>query len=295
MHQAAAWIADLWLARHSTNSETRRAARSAVGHLTPAVVVTGGSQGIGLALATEFLSAGRAVVLVARDQGKLTVVAATLGSQSGNKVFTIACDVTGAACYDIIAGKLSDFGCYLDVLVNSAGVGLAGPFLDHDPVEIERLIALNVTAVTTLTRAALPDMVARGRGGILNVASLGAYVPGPHQAAYYASKAYVVSLSEAIASEIAGLGVRVTALAPGPVNTGFHAAMGAERSLYRTLLPALTPQQLAASGYRGFTLGRRIVVPGLFNRLMFTALWILPHAITVPIVRSLLKIPEQNS
>ena len=119
--------------------------------------------------------------------------------------------------------------------------------------------------MTRLTRTALPDMIARQRGGILNVASLGAYVPGPNQAAYYASKSYVVSLTEAIASEASGQGVRVSALAPGPVDTRFHHDMGADRSLYRLVLPSMTPDRVARSAYRGFMFGQRVIVPGIFN------------------------------
>ncbi len=122
------------------------------------------------------------------------------------------------------------------MLVNNAGIGLSGRFDDHSHEEIEALLALNVTALTRLMRHVLPQMRARGRGGVLNIASLGGYVPGPHQAVYYASKAYVISLSEAVASELAGTGVRVAVVAPGPVATGFHAAMGAENARYRAWL-----------------------------------------------------------
>ena len=132
-----------------------------------------------------------------------------------------------ANAIDVITAGLNRAGLYLDVLVNNAGTGLAGPFLSHSPVELSRLITLNIETVTRLTRAVLPDMLARQRGGILNIASLGADVPGPNQAAYYASKSYVVSLSEAIASEVSGQGVRISALLPGPVETEFHEDMGA--------------------------------------------------------------------
>jgi short-subunit dehydrogenase len=132
-------------------------------------------------------------------------------------------------------------------------------------------------------------MMSRGRGGILNIASLGGYAPGPHQAAYYASKAYVLSLTEALAAEASGLGVRICVVAPGPVETGFHADMGAEHALYRQLLPSMTPEQVAASAYRGFRFGRRVVIPGVFNRLLFTSLKVLPHPISVPLVGLLLK------
>jgi short-subunit dehydrogenase len=137
-------------------------------------------------------------------------------------------------------------------------------------------------------------MRVRGRGGILNVASLGSYVPGPNQAAYYASKAYVLSLSEAIAAETAGEGVRVCALAPGPVNTAFHARMGAERALYRAFVPPASAEAVARAGYLGFVLGWRVTIPGVFNPLLALATRILPHRIVIPVVGLLLR-PRETS
>ena len=156
------------------------------------------------------------------------------------------------------------------------------------------LIDLNVTALTRLMHHALPRMLARARGGILNVASLGGLVPGPYQAAYYASKAYVISLTEAVASEAAGRGVRFTALAPGPVDTGFHAAMGAEFSFYRQLILPLSPEGTANAAYRGYVLGCHLVVPGLINKVLALALRILPHTLLLPFVRWLLRPAEQR-
>jgi hypothetical protein len=134
----------------------------------------------------------------------------------------------------------------------------------------------------------LPAMRVRGEGGVLNVASLGGYMPGPYQALYYASKSAVISLSEAVAAEVSGTGVRVTVLAPGPSPTGFHAAMGAEGALYRRLLPAMTPERIARSAFRGFMLGRRVIVPGVFNTALAWLVRVLPHPLTVPIVAWLL-------
>ncbi len=147
-------------------------------------------------------------------------------------------DVTTPDAVAKIEAALAAHGAYADVLVNNAGMGLAGPFHAHPPDDVLRLIDLNVRALSHLTRHFLPGMRVRGRGGILNVASLGGYAPGPNQAVYYASKAYVLSLTEAIAAETAGEGVRVCALAPGPVNTMFHARMGAENAFYRLLRAA---------------------------------------------------------
>lgn len=275
--------------RASADSNAVRAALAAVAHLKPAVVVTGGSRGIGFAIARRFLQAKRETVIVARNGPRLEEAVKELKAATGIEPTSILCDVSETNAADIIATGLSRAGLYLDVLVNNAGTGLAGPFLTQSPVEISRLIALNVESVTRLTHAALPDMIARRRGGILNVASLGAYVPGPNQAVYYASKSYVVSLTEAIASEVSGQGVRVSTLVPGPVDTAFHGKMGAERSLYRFILPSMTPDRVARSAYRGFMFGQRVIVPGLFNAVSVVALKILPHIITVPIMYGFLK------
>jgi short-subunit dehydrogenase len=264
-------------------------ALDAVAHLKPAVVVTGGSRGIGFALAKRFLQKKHETVIVARNAPRLAEAVAELKAATGAEPVSILCDVSEANAVDVIAAGLNRAGLYLDVLVNNAGTGLAGPFLTQPPRELSNLVALNIESVTRLTRTALPEMIARQRGGILNVASLGAYVPGPNQAAYYASKSYVVSLTEAIASEVSGQGVRVSALAPGPVDTGFHRKMGAEHSLYRLMLPSMTTDRVARSAYRGFMFGQRVIVPGIFNTAAVIALKVLPHIITVPIMYGFLK------
>jgi hypothetical protein len=138
-------------------------------------------------------------------------------------------------------------------------------------------------------------MLARARGGVLNVASLGGLAPGPYQAAYYASKAYVISLSEAVGYETAGSGVRLSVLAPGPVDTGFHAAMGAEHSFYRQLIFPLSPEATARAAYHGYVLGWRLIVPGLMNKVLAVALRILPHTALLPLIGWLLRPREERS
>jgi hypothetical protein len=291
--KSAPWRALLWPWRSPADPAATRAARESVALLKPAIVVTGGSRGIGLALARRFLEAGHATVILARNAAQLEEAAAELKTTTGCDVTTILCDVSEPNAIDIITAGLTRAGLYLDVLVNNAGLGLAGPFVGHSQAELSRLIGLNIEAVTRLTRAVLPDMLARQRGGVLNVASLGADVPGPNQATYYASKSYVVSLSEAIASEVSGQGVRISALLPGPVNTTFHERMGAARSPYRLVLPSMTADGVARSAYRGFMLGNRVIVPGISNVFLYLALKILPHTLTVPFVYWLLWRPEK--
>jgi uncharacterized protein len=294
-NKSAPWRALLWRWRATANPDAISAAREVVAQLKPAVVITGGSRGIGFALAWRFVEGGHETVIVARNAAGLEEAAAEIKQATGVDVTTVLCDVSEPNAIDVITAALNRAGLYLDVLVNNAGTGLAGPFLSHSQVELSRLITLNIETVTRLTRAALPDMLARQRGGILNIASLGADVPGPNQAAYYASKSYVVSLSEAIASEVSGQGVRISALLPGPVDTEFHEDMGARASLYRLVLPSMSPDKVARSAYRGFMFGNRIIVPGISNIFFLVALKLLPHALTVPFVYWLLRRPESLS
>ncbi|MBA2126318.1 NAD(P)-dependent oxidoreductase [Hyphomicrobium methylovorum] len=288
-NERTGWISRLRLWLSGANPETVKTARAAVAHQKPAVVITGGSRGIGFALAKRFLRAGHETVIAARSAPQLDEAAAELKRETGNEPHILLCDVTEPTAYDLITAELEKRGLYLDVLVNNAGVGLAGPFLSRSQTELSAVVATNIESVTRLTRSALPAMVARRSGGIISVASLGAYTPGPNQAAYYASKSYVLSLTEAIASEVAGTGVRVCVLIPGSVNTGFHRDMGADRSLYRMIIPAMSADRVAGSAYRGFRWGQRVIVPGLFNIVALIALKVVPHIITVPIVYALLK------
>ena len=283
-------LIDKWIARYAQPSAL---ALDAVADLKPAVVVTGGSRGIGLALARRFAKAGHDVAILARNNGALRDAAAAIERDFGVKAHAIAIDITDPDTPRSLDAQLSQRGYYLDILVNSAGIGLSGRFESHDEKKVVHLLDLNVTALTRLMHHALPAMLARGRGGILNVASLGGLAAGPYQAAYYASKGYVISLTEAAAWECAGEGVRLTVVAPGPVDTSFHEAMGAESSFYRLLLPALSPERTANSAYSGYVLGRCLVVPGVTNTIMAIALRILPHTLLLPLVGWLLH-PREN-
>lgn len=284
-------LTDLWIARRAEPSAT---ALQAVADLKPITVVTGGSRGIGLAIARRFARAGHDVAVIARHAEATEAAAAAIARDRRVAALAIPLDVTDVDAPQRIDAHLAANGFYLDVLVNSAGVGLAGPFVSHSQDSIEALLDLNATALTRLMRHALPSMLARGRGGILNVASLGGIVPGPNQAAYYASKAYVVSLTRAVATENAGRGIRLLALAPGPVNTGFHAAMGAELSFYRQLMVALSAEQTARAAYRGYVLGFHLFVPGITGKLLQVALWVVPHWLLLPIIGWLLQKREER-
>jgi uncharacterized protein len=265
------------------------AALAAYAGLRPVVVVTGGSEGIGYALARRFAGAGHDVILIARRPEPLEEAARRIREEFKVEAVALPLDLRSPDAISAIEAALAAGGAYADVLVNSAGIGFAGRFHEQAPEEVVQLIDLNIRALTALTRHFLPGMRVRGRGGIVNLASLGSYAPGPYQANYYASKAYVLSLSEAIASECAGEGVRVMALAPGPVNTGFHDRMRAKNALYRLLVPPTSAESVARAGHRGFTLGLRVVVPGFFNPFLAIAMSILPHRLVIPIIGWLLQ------
>jgi short-subunit dehydrogenase len=266
-----------------------RAALAAYQGLKPMVVVTGASEGIGYALARRFAAAGNDLIVVARRPQPLEEAAARIRTDLKVAAVAVPVDISEPHAIPIIEAALADHHGFADVLINNAGVGLAGAFHSQPPEAVLRLLELNVLALTRLMRHFLPGMRVRGRGGILNLASLGGYVPGPYQAVYYASKAYVLALSEAVAAETAGEGVRVCALAPGPVGTDFHRRMGSEHSLYRYLVPPASPDRVAAAAYRGFAFGWRVIIPGIFNPILALALRLLPHRLGTAIVGWLLK------
>lgn len=256
--------------------------------LVPFVVVTGGSDGIGFAIARRFVRDGRAVLLVARRAERLSEAQNELRASSASRVGVLALDVTAANAAADIEAAVERLGGYVDVLVNSAGVGLSGAFGLHDDADLQRLIDLNVRALAMLCRRVLPGMRARGRGGIINVASLGGYAPGPYQAAYYASKAFVISLTEAIAFENRGQGLSITAVAPGPVETAFHRRMRAENGWYLKLVPMTSADIVARETVLGFKLSQRVVLPGLVNKLMLPFVKVIPHRLLEPLLAALL-------
>ncbi|KAJ8135230.1 hypothetical protein OY671_011557, partial [Metschnikowia pulcherrima] len=157
-------------------------------------------------------------------------------------------------------------------------------YIDHEEARLLNLVDSNVRAVARLTSHFLKPMCVRGQGGFLNMASVGSYAPGPNQAAYYASKAFVLSLTEAIAQETAGKGVRVCASAPGPTRTRFHERMGANYAFYRTFMSLSSPEFVAWMGHVGFMAGLRVVVPGPLNSIGTSFMRVMPHRLSSPII-----------
>lgn len=252
----------------------------------PTALVSGASRGIGRDLARVFAREGHDVVVLARSGRELRDLAGELERDHAVRVEVVEQDLLRPDAAERVHRAVAGAGIEVDVLVNNAGFGTWGPFLDAD---LERQIAsirLNVVALTALTGRFLPGMVERGRGGVLNVASTAAFQPGPLMAVYYAGKAFVLHFSEALAEELRESAVRVTALCPGPTRTAFHerAGMG-DVLLLRT--GTMEAAEVAEAGYRGFRRGRRIVVPGALNRLGVFLNRISPRSVVTRVVREL--------
>ena len=248
--------------------------------------MTGASAGIGRELALLLARDGFHLVLSARDEARLRDLAAELEARWATISTIIPCDLAAPDGAGTLASGIASAGLELDVLVNNAGIGAAGPFTE---VSLERhlaLLQLNVVTLTALTRHFLPGMLARGRGRILNVASTAAFQPGPFLATYYASKAYVLSLSEALAEETRGTGVSVTTLCPGPTRTEFFARANMRESMLarNAVMDAAT---VAAAGHAGMMRGDRLVVPGLANRVTTTLVRLAPRGLVTRIVAGL--------
>lgn len=231
----------------------------------PVVLVTGGSSGIGKALAMEFASNRHDIFLTARNEQRLLAARSEVAEKTGAQVFVHAGDLAADDGCERLNHALVAQGCGVEILVNNAGVGAMGAFASSDPEELERLLKLNIFVPTILTRMFLPDMIARARGGILSVASVSGHGPVPYIAAYGSSKGFLISLSQSIAPEVIGTGVRVSVLSPGPVHTDLLQNMFSGGGRLSWLYPKLPPDVAARIGYDGFATGKRVIVPGLMN------------------------------
>lgn len=247
-------------------------------------LITGASSGIGLDLARLFAKDGHDVVLVARSEGKLREIAVGLERDFGVTAHVIVADL---AKPDAPQRLVAELPVDVDVLVNNAGFGVAGPFVETDLAKELEMIQVNVVALTHLTKLLLPLMIARRRGRVLNVASTAAFQPGPLMAVYYATKAYVLSFSEAIADELRDSGVTVTALCPGPTETGFAAVADMTTTRLFNLARPMSSAEVARAGYAGMKRGRRIVIPGLKNKLLTQSIRVSPRRMVTTIVRKL--------
>jgi short-subunit dehydrogenase len=252
--------------------------------LKPVTVLTGASAGIGVALAHIFARNGFRLALVARREDRLRALADEIAATGAPKPIVIALDLLQPGAAQAIGAALAAQGAEPQYVVNNAGFGLVGLAPSRDRDEQLAMIDLNVRVLTELSLAFVPSLT-RHRGGILNVGSMAGFLPGPGMAVYYATKAYVLSFSESLHSELKARGVRVTVLCPGPVPTEFAARAGVSEGLTPGLLTQ-TADAVAAAGYHGLMSGQRVVVPGLANKLVTLLIRIVPRRILLRAVDS---------
>jgi short-subunit dehydrogenase len=246
------------------------------------VLITGASAGIGAELARVFAKHGHKLALVARSKEKLEALAAELKTAFGTDAIVLPADLSTAKGVTAIVAVLDKRNVEIDILVNNAGVLEVGSFADTPTADLLNLVNLNVAALTHLTSLLLPPMVERRFGRILNVASLAAFQPLPTMGAYAASKAYVLALTEALAEELRGSGITITALCPGLTDTNMVASVKA-RSATAASMPSVLisdPKDVAREGYRALMAGRVIHVPGVPNRVSAAWAQVTPRWVT---------------
>jgi short-subunit dehydrogenase len=248
-------------------------------------LITGASSGIGYELAKLFARDHYDLVLVARSSEKLTQVAAELQSQFGMTAKTVALDLAEAPAPKFLFDQLQRAGVAVDILVNNAGFGAFGELASMPEEEILGQIRVNITALTHLTRLFLPPMLARRSGKIMNVASIAAFQPGPLMAVYYATKAYVLSFSEAVANEVAESGVSVTCFCPGATDTSFQKRANMENSRLFKKFGAMNADTVARDGYHGLMAGRTLVISGTQNWLVAESVRFAPRRLVTAVSR----------
>jgi short-subunit dehydrogenase len=259
----------------------------------PVTLITGASAGIGTELARVFAANGHELVLVARREDRLTALADEIAATGQPRPTVLALDLERRDAAARIAAELTTRGLEPANVVNNAGFGLAGAAAELDRDEQLGMIDLNIRALTELSLAFV-DSLARHKGGILNVASVAAFLPGPGMAVYYATKAYVLSFSEALHRELQCRGIRVTALCPGPVPTEFQARSGMRVEGAQAIL-TVTADRVAQIGYDGFMRGKRVVVAGFLNKIAVALLRFTPHALLMPIVEQRMRGTRDSS
>jgi uncharacterized protein len=255
---------------------------------TSTALITGASGGIGYELAKLFAKDHHNLVLVARKAQSLEQFADELRRVFGVLVKTVALDLPAADAPTLLFDQMQGEGIAVDILVNNAAYGKLGDFADVPVEESLGQIQLNIAALTHLTKLFLEPMLKRGSGKIMNVASTAGFQPGPRMAVYYATKAYVISFSEALANELAGKGVTVTCLCPGPTATGFADRAGNDKSrLFKQVRP-MDAKTVALKGYRGLMAGKTLVIPGLRNWLLAESLRVSPRKVVTAVSRRLM-------
>lgn len=254
--------------------------------MQPAVVVTGASSGLGAEFARLAAAEGAKVVLIARSRPELDLLAAEI-NRSGRFAVVLALDLSAQNAGEVIARKLEALDLYCHVLVNNAGFALFGDAVELDRERQLGIIDVNVRAATDLMLRFLPAMVARGKGAVLNVGSIAGFAPGPRMALYFASKAYLLSISQALMREVRDSGVTVTCLCPGPIRTPFLDRAGADRVALFKSLRNLDADAAARAGWDAMKAGRTLCVPGIGNKIAVMATRLLPRAALLAIIERL--------
>ncbi len=239
--------------------------------MRPVTLITGASAGLGAEFARQCAARGETLALLARRRDRMEALKAELPGEV--HIFAADLALPGAPA-DLLA-QIEAQSLTVETLINNAGFGLGGDVQDADPDRLTGMIDLNVRALTELTRAVLPGMLARGRGAILNVASTAAFQPGPHMAVYYATKAYVLSFTEALHQEMKGKPVRITALCPGPTQSEFFDVAEVTGMLPRMAVPV---EGVVTAGLKGLARGKAIVIPGTKNKVFAQGSRLLPRA-----------------
>jgi short-subunit dehydrogenase len=248
-------------------------------------VVTGASSGIGVEIARQLAGRGLGVTLVARREERLAALADELRTAHGVRAEVAAADLTDVSSRAALVDEIAGRGLTVDVLVNNAGVSTFGPVRRSDPAKETRMVRTDVEAVVDLCSRFVPGMVDRGRGAVLNVASTAAFQPMPGQAGYAASKAFVLSYSQALRGELSGSGVSVTTLCPGPVDTEFgEGEMDFEATEALPKFMWRTPEAVAKAAVAGLAKGRAVVIPGLPNRVGAYGAHLTPRRILLPLI-----------
>ncbi|PTX56227.1 hypothetical protein C8N43_0880 [Litoreibacter ponti] len=251
------------------------------------VLITGASEGIGKAIALRAAQNDRNMILAARSEDKLNALADEIKAK-GLEAHVILSDLNEDGAAAKLWEQASAIG-QIDVLVNNAGLGINGPFGDVDAEREDATMQVNMIALTQLMRLAVRDMKAAGKGRILNVASTAAFLPGPHMSVYHASKSYVLSLSEAVAQELSGTDVSVTALCPGPTRTEFFDEADMNETRFIKADQMMSAKEVADQGWVGMNMGQRIVVPGAMNKISAFLPRILPRSLITWITAQLYK------
>jgi uncharacterized protein len=250
-------------------------------------LITGASNGIGLELAKIHATKGGNLVLVARNKAKLDELKQELESQYKISVYTIGKDLSAADAALEVYNETTQQNIKIDYLINNAGVGTFGMFANADWDKEVQMINLNITTLTQFTHLYLKDMVARKSGKIMNVASTAAFQSGPTMAVYYATKAYVLSFSEAVNNEVKDSGVTITAFCPGATESGFQAAAAMEESALVKGKKLPTSKEVAAYGYKAMLKGKTVAIHGVMNYILANSVRFMPRSIVVAVTRKI--------